>query len=495
MAWFLYVLLTGSLLAVAALALDSVLRRTMLPTRWVWVASLTGMALLAVIAPREQQPFAARFDKIVVVPSATLEPSRKAPGILAMMAEMRETSATSFRTALVSAERSGARLAGPLAIAWAVATAALLSMLVIVLRRANQARRRWPRADVHGIQVRVAPAVGPAVIGLARPDIVVPGWLMQRSADEQQLVVMHEREHLAARDQLLPVGAWIVAALLPWHPAVWWSMSRLRLAIELDCDARVLHRGVQPRSYGTLLIEIAGQCAGHRIGALALADRPSHLERRLLAMKSSRSRIGIARALTLVGVAALAVVAACEARLPTSAELDAMDAATIQKTAQKAIALRKTPGDTVRFYVNDLLVTESDAAKIEGSKVATVNVMKSRDGKSGEVRIKTVDGSLLPAPTTIPDTGATAMRLRELRATQVGEAKVTGLRTSGMPLSKTVFDGLIVIDGLTVSEEKLASLPRESIQSIEVVKGAAAQAAYADPRAARGVIKVVTKRP
>ena len=51
-AWLLYVLLVGALLAVAAVAVDGILRRTSLPTRWVWVCALVAMAGFAVAAPR-----------------------------------------------------------------------------------------------------------------------------------------------------------------------------------------------------------------------------------------------------------------------------------------------------------------------------------------------------------------------------------------------------------------------------------------------------------
>ncbi|MFP4622689.1 MAG: M56 family metallopeptidase, partial [Gemmatimonadota bacterium] len=46
--------------------------------------------------------------------------------------------------------------------------------------------------------VRVAPAAGPAVMGLRCPEIVVPAWLLEASPEEQRLVVLHEREHLRA---------------------------------------------------------------------------------------------------------------------------------------------------------------------------------------------------------------------------------------------------------------------------------------------------------
>lgn len=481
MAWMLYVLGTGALLAVAALAIDNMLRRSKLPTRWVWVAALAGIAVLAVIAPRSDAPATRSTTTAAVVPFATPEATVRAPGVATRIARARDDASAAVSAFMTAAEVRGESLALPFGIAWIAASSALLSLLVIVTMRANLARGRWPRAEVEGIAVRVAPATGPAVIGLARPDIVLPGWLMQRPAHEQHLVVVHEREHVAARDQLLPLGAWLVVALLPWHPAAWWAMSRLRLAIELDCDARVLHRGVQPRSYGSLLIDIAGQCAGHRIGALALADRPSHLERRLLAMKQARSRIGIARAGMLSGIAALAIVMACEARIPTAADVDNMDVAEVERAALRSKLIERRPGDSLQFYVNDLLVSEGEAKKIGAKWIASVKVNKT--GGANGVYVTTIDslnmkkssGALLPTRRTgvmIDSVPAGISRLK----TPVGNA-------------------VVYVDGVKSSSAVLAKMGASAIESIEVLKGAAAAAAYSDADAVNGVIVVKTKKP
>src|SRR6478672_13011011 len=137
---------------------------------------------------------------------------------------------------------------------WLAGAAAALATLIFVHLRLRRARRGWPSAVLHGRRVRVAPTEGPAVVGVVRPEIVVPRWLLARDAEEQRLVLAHEEEHVRARDHLLLGAACVAVALMPWHPAAWWALTRLRLAIELDCDARVLRHGVQARSYGEMLI-------------------------------------------------------------------------------------------------------------------------------------------------------------------------------------------------------------------------------------------------
>src|SRR5438270_554238 len=83
-------------------------------------------------------------------------------------------------------------------------------------------------------------------------------------------------------DSLLLAGGCLAIALVPWCVAVWYMFSRLRLAVELDCDARVLRAGAAPQSYGSLLIDVAEQVSDFRIGATALVAGPSHLQRRLM---------------------------------------------------------------------------------------------------------------------------------------------------------------------------------------------------------------------
>jgi len=50
-AWMLYLLLVGTLIALAARLLASAMRTFGLPTRWVWAGALAGVVVLAFVAP------------------------------------------------------------------------------------------------------------------------------------------------------------------------------------------------------------------------------------------------------------------------------------------------------------------------------------------------------------------------------------------------------------------------------------------------------------
>jgi beta-lactamase regulating signal transducer with metallopeptidase domain len=491
-AWMLYVLLVGTLLACAALAVDGILRRTSLPTRWVWVSALIGMVAFALVAPRSEPV------REVLIPTAsyakrvlTVTPTTTLSAVLQNALDVVSYSGTKLIAA------ANTRLSESVVlwsvIAWVAMSGVMLGVLVVVNRRVARERHAWPLADVFGTPVRITPTVGPAVIGIATPEIVVPRWLFERSHEEQRLVIVHEREHVAARDQLLPIGGLIVAALLPWHPAVWWALSRLRLAIELDCDARVLNRGIEARPYGTLLIDIAGQCAGHRAGALALADRPSHLERRLLAMKPIRTRFAIVRTGTLATLAGLSILMACEARLPTSAEVDKMDVASAEKSMVQAKILPDKEVAEIVYTVDGKTVTADQAHRLSADRIATINIAKG-------TLMKTIsDSGKIYSYVNIRTAGEGAGKGESMKvAFMKGKAEESALREHTL-LMKTKsdgkgFDGIVIIDGVRASEGALAKISRDDIASIEVTKGPSAALLSNDPAAANGVITVVTKR-
>ena len=326
--WLVYALVTGTLIAVGASALDGLARARRWPTRWIWALAMLGM-LVVVSSIAFVRNDAGPAGLVETMPSAGGAVDASQPS--AIVSILRDVRAI-VESTLIAIVSSAARwlpvaLTGAGGVLWLVGVIAALATLTFVHLRLRRARRSWPSAVLHGRRVRVAPTEGPAVVGVVRPEIVVPRWLLARDAEEQRLVLAHEDEHVRARDHLLLGGACIAVALMPWHPAAWWALTRLRLAIELDCDARVLRRGVPARSYGEMLIDLAGQCSGFRVGATALADKTSHLERRLLAMKPITKRFALVRGGALCAAAVLSLAAACEARVPTSAEIQSMDVA------------------------------------------------------------------------------------------------------------------------------------------------------------------------
>ncbi|HET9682517.1 MAG TPA: M56 family metallopeptidase, partial [Gemmatimonadaceae bacterium] len=242
--FLLYVALVITLAAVVGWAAESLCREYGRATRWAWLAA-SGIALVLVArAVTSSSANAATVTYSRIALPAASKVAAPEWSLLQLLRDAISISATAVHVVTDSIVRAVPSGMTSLAVFFWIATSLLaLVVLTFVHLRIRRARREWAEADLFGTRVRIAPDVGPAVVGVMRPQIVVPSWLLSRSDGEQQLVLAHECEHLRARDHLLLGAGSLVVALVPWHPAAWWMLSRLRLAIELDCDARVLRRG------------------------------------------------------------------------------------------------------------------------------------------------------------------------------------------------------------------------------------------------------------
>jgi TonB family protein len=298
--WMLYVVMVGALVSLGALAMEAALRAFTLPQRWVWAAALVlGLAI----------PAAARWMPRELGPAAPAARAADAPAVLPGM--------------VAAAADAGARLDlaawdGALRMGWLGSGLTALLALGLASRVLARRRRGWRAAEVDGVPVLLSAGTGPAVVGLFRSRIVLPAWVAQADPAERTLLLEHEREHLRAGDpRLLALGLMMVV-VAPWNPAAWYGLRRLRLAIEIDCDARVLARRADVRAYGSLLLEVGRRASsgGRWITAAAFSEPASFLERRIRVMTSPRARRPLLRAAGF-GAAALGLtVAACEAPGP-----------------------------------------------------------------------------------------------------------------------------------------------------------------------------------
>ena len=468
-AWVLYVLAIGALLTMAAASLDWGARALGLPTRWAWTAALAGIVALAVIAPRYEPvdlvaTTAVHTERpIAVQPSSEVGFVERLRGVSAVVSERAASVVTRIDQRL---PRSAARA---MLATWLATSGLLLALFTIVHLRLARVRRSWDVHHAYDVAIRIAPTAGPAGLGLLRAEIVVPRSLLERSADEQRVILQHEREHLAARDHLLLAGAWLVVIALPWHPAVWFLLDRLRLAIELDCDARLLRGGVPARRYGALLIDMAGQTEGTRIGALALADGPSHLERRILAMGTPRRRYAKTWGAAVITLGAALTFVACEAKVPTAADISAMDVAGAQRSARALEARRIGSIEVVKSELpsgrDTIFVTTADrmppstprsdsaeAARYGGSEYAfeRKQMSDSTEKTVAHVELELAGAKASESQSKLMMPSPSAFK----RTRSTGEPKPT-----------------ITIDGKIATEAQLAALDEREIASIAVYKG------------------------
>jgi hypothetical protein len=184
-------------------------------------------------------------------------------------------------------EATGASLNAWLAALWAFTSIALLGTYAFSAWRLARRALTWRAERIGAHAVVIAPDIGPAVFGLTRSRVVIPRWLTAAPSGVQRLALAHEREHQEAHDPQVLSLATMLAALLPWNLPLLWMLRRLRFAMEVDCDARVLRRGADPNDYGLALLYVSERQSRAPVTAIALIERTSQLERRINFMFAS----------------------------------------------------------------------------------------------------------------------------------------------------------------------------------------------------------------
>ena len=221
-AWMLYCVAIGLALTVVGAALERGLHLAGRATRWAWIAALAGSFLIPATAWLRPEAFST-----VAVPLPPVAGAEPATVVAPLRADAPPAAAASAPTFSLS------DLDGALSWGWGVSSVALLCVLGAAALRLASMRRRWRTSLVDGRAVLVSDNVGPAVAGLWRPEVIVPGWALALGEPQRRLMLSHEEEHVQAGDPwLLAIGA-AALVLMPWNPALWWQVRRLRLAVEI----------------------------------------------------------------------------------------------------------------------------------------------------------------------------------------------------------------------------------------------------------------------
>ena len=300
--WMLYATLFGVLALVAGLALERSARALSLPTRFTWIAMLVvGIAaplmlpLVARSAPHEAP------IEFVQRPGAVMGPITPVEFVPSLLERVRQSART---------------FDGPLAVVWALLTIAFLGRLFASMVSLRRLGARWVRREIAGTQCFVTDDIGPAVVTVPETRIVLPQWALSLDEASLETVVRHERQHEIARDGWLIMLGSLATALMPWNAAAWLISRRLRLAVEMDCDARVLAEGQRVDHYGSLLLAIAQRPQLVAGLAATLTESTSDLERRIEAMTAKPVSRPRTRAALLATCGVVAIAIACSMPAP-----------------------------------------------------------------------------------------------------------------------------------------------------------------------------------
>lgn len=265
-AWMLFSLVTGAALIVVGLLLESLARRAKRATRMIWL----GLMFIALV-----MPLRSAFDTrdVAGVDRADAATTQPTPGVTDAASVVVSANAQTQSTRVVSERTSVAAQRASVAVGqWVekasryddlllrlwLALSTVCAVLVCVATMRDRRSLVVRSTDTHdAVRVRYTHNVGPAATGIFAPRILVPLWVRELAPEVRAMVMLHECEHLRSRDPLVMSIGVMAVVLAPWHLPLWTMLARLRSAIEIDCDARVLRVWPNVRGYASLLLQIA----------------------------------------------------------------------------------------------------------------------------------------------------------------------------------------------------------------------------------------------
>lgn len=397
--WMLYAAAVGAVIAAGGFAMERLAAAYGFPRRVVWLAALTlAVAIPAAGAFRVTQ-VASSLDSAMARPAG---PTGTVSGV-----------AWDIVPSMPFPNGPGAARAAVLG--WGAGSLLSLAAITAVFLLVARSRRRWPRDRISQADVYVSRRFGPALVGVTNPEVVVPSWVLRLERKAADMIIRHEMEHARAGDHLSLLFAALTVAALPWSPAIWWMARRLRAAVEMDCDQRILASGVAAAEYGEVLLDAGSRHAGGWGLAPAMSQPRSLLERRLKTMNENTSKLSMAQATLLGALAVAALVAACDAPVPTQVQdalIEAMDEegmartdAEVERRAEELLRARAygmDPApliyvDGVRINgINDLEGVSSitdlnpdDIDRVEVIKGSAAKELYGDEGANGVIQIFT----------------------------------------------------------------------------------------------------------
>lgn len=349
----LFAIVVSILVGLGALAIEHVAVGTRRRARFVWV----GAMLLSVVWP---------------VALLVMNRISRSSELLAPAALTRSVNVVSSTVGRVSQSVFDLSIDTLVVTAWIALSIAFVARVVYAVAHTRRRVHQWKPVTVDGIAVHTSRDVGPAVVGFSQMRVVVPEWIMSLDGELRDLVLVHEEQHRVAGDPYLLLFATALVALMPWNVALVWQARRLRLAIELDCDARVLRLRPNVERYARLVLAVAQRRANMpSLLASTMSEPANNLSRRISAMRQqSMSRVRVGALLVLGGVA---IVAACT-----------MDAPSAPAPKAAADASATVEGEPIVEHGQVIDSVEYVYVTTPGKKIDTVVMLREKPG-SGSV--------------------------------------------------------------------------------------------------------------
>ena len=465
--WLLAATLRASVLAVAILGIQFVLRRW-LPAGWrhaLWLPMLAVLVLPVLPeAPFGLFPQEAPMPTPVAATVAIVDSFAEAPG----SAESVIASEPAPAPAVLSNTSPGAAAKlNYLAIAWFAGACGVLAGGVIGYRRNLRWIRLHATAPDRMLQAAIVDAAreaglkrapqavissavaSPAVTGLIRPLLLLPaGFPEGFSAAEARLILLHEFTHLKRLD--LPLN-WLMCVLQALHwfnPLLWFAFARMRADREAACDARVLSIDATDRraEYGGALLKL--QCVtpsrALSLGFVGIFERGSEIRSRIREISTHRRDRFIWRAtggailtlLLIFGVTKGQQADPAAGGKETASEID--PALPINEPAREVILKKLNSIIIPRIEFQDTTVEEAiDFLRLRAAELDSLESDAARKGVNFVIRH--------PRPAPAEGAAAPPLLIRELKVRNVSLGRAIQYICELTHLRYTVDDTAVIL--------------------------------------------------
>jgi beta-lactamase regulating signal transducer with metallopeptidase domain len=116
------------------------------------------------------------------------------------------------------------------------------------------------------------------------PYIIFPSaGVLENTSNDLEMVISHELIHIKRWDCLTQFFSRVVCVLFWFNPLVWVAFSQQRILQESACDVEVIHAGISPVAYASMLVHLVRHLHSRvRCVETALVTETSSLEQRIV---------------------------------------------------------------------------------------------------------------------------------------------------------------------------------------------------------------------
>ena len=339
--------------------------------------------------------------------------------------------------------------------------------------------------------------------------------ISRKDFEESGIEIMtHEMAHIKARHSIDLLISEICILFHWFNPSVWLLRQELQNIHEYEADESVLNQGVDAKRYQLLLIKKA--VGAQRFTSMANSFNHSSLKKRIAMMlKQKSSPWARLKYLYVLPLAALTVVAF--ARPEISHELEKISSVKISEIIP--VQEKKEPKRNVEVetLARDSVVSEKDMQAIQEKVSAVMEKYQPEIDKAVEEAVKAanideiVSAEMAKHQAEIDKAVQAAIEAAKINETIAAEMEkiqpeinraieeamkaidINEKAAKEASKEKSSFSGIVYIDGMESSKERMDNLNPDRIASMNVYKGNEAIAKFGE-KGRNGVIEIKLKK-